>query len=64
VDFLYGEKILCYSEKFSYRTAGAVFWILKHCAGVYIFSDAFFIVGLVKERIFKVGSETGSVTFY
>jgi hypothetical protein len=26
--------------------------------------NAFFIVGIVKERIFRVGSETGSVTFY
>jgi uncharacterized FlgJ-related protein len=25
---------------------------------------AFFIVGIVKERIFIVGSETGSVTYY
>jgi hypothetical protein len=26
--------------------------------------NAFFIVGIVKKRIFSVGSETGSVPFY
>jgi hypothetical protein len=26
--------------------------------------NAFFMVGIVKEKIFRVGSETGSVTFY
>jgi hypothetical protein len=26
--------------------------------------NAFFIVGIVKARIFRVGSETGAVTFY
>jgi hypothetical protein len=26
--------------------------------------NAFFIVSIVKERIFRVGSETGSVTFH
>jgi hypothetical protein len=26
--------------------------------------NAFFIVGIVKEGIFRVGSDTGSVTFY
>jgi hypothetical protein len=26
--------------------------------------NAFFIIGIVKARIFKVGSETGSETFY
>jgi hypothetical protein len=25
--------------------------------------NAFFMVGIVKERIFRVGSDTGSVTF-
>jgi hypothetical protein len=27
------------------------------------YENAFFIVGIVKERIFRVGSKTGSVTF-
>jgi hypothetical protein len=46
------------------KNVNLTFFFIKYRYALKYHENYFFIVGIVKERIFRVGSETGFVTFY